>query len=646
MAHRIVGIDVGYRSVKAAVIDKSMRQTALVSVDREDIGVPGDAKAIQVALGKLLGRNKTGGDDIVVSGLPMGPCLHRVLKFPFSDEKALAESVGFELEGHIPVDAEDLLIDYIVVDQVGDETEVLTIAAPRSVVAEHLNVLRAAGAEPRSLGVSPLAYATLLAQLPSLADRRALVLDVGARETEAVIVSDGRVRFARSLSVGSDAVRESFANKFASEGVDGDLLITHCLLLPPGMPPSQPAEQILHSATVDALMPWLRELRQSLAAAMRGGKPRPDCLVLTGGMAGLRGLVEYLEHVMQMPVKTIDLTELAISQLQTTDKLADQCSLAVALALQATELKTQDALDFRKGDLAYEGDFKYLQRRVPQIAAFFVIALCLLGVRTTIQYRGLVQEYERQRSHVVKISHALTGKKLRSFPKLKTEMNRGLPVDLASYYPDISAIRAFEELSGIIRKVTEPPDFKGEIPTPGVKPPGPGGLRPPPRLGGRVGIAPGMGATLPSAGAVPFGDESRKPPGEGGGQGDGGEGGEGGEGGAKAEGFFGHKIELLSVDLDRAKGSLRGDCDSQDALLALQEAINRHRCFGKVKSSSDRITFQRHKDWFRFNMRFEIGCPDDADAGKAKASGKDGKGGDGKKGGAGEKGAAQGDKSS
>jgi hypothetical protein len=96
--------------------------------------------------------------------------------------------------------------------------------------------------------------------------------------------------------------------------------------------------------------------------------------------------------------------------------------------------------------------------------------------------------------------------------------------------------------------------------------------------------------------------------GRGKGGGDGGAEGDGGDG--QDEVFTGHKIELLSADVDRLKATLRGDCDTQDALLAFQQAIERHRCFSKVKSSSDRISFERHRDWFRFNLRFEISCPE------------------------------------
>jgi hypothetical protein len=92
----------------------------------------------------------------------------------------------------------------------------------------------------------------------------------------------------------------------------------------------------------------------------------------------------------------------------------------------------------------------------------------------------------------------------------------------------------------------------------------------------------------------------------------------------------GHKLELASVQIERNSATVRGDADSQEALLALQQALDLHRCFGKVKSSSDRITFERHRDWFKFTIQFEISCPaadkepsadkEPGKAGKAKTS--------------------------
>jgi hypothetical protein len=75
----------------------------------------------------------------------------------------------------------------------------------------------------------------------------------------------------------------------------------------------------------------------------------------------------------------------------------------------------------------------------------------------------------------------------------------------------------------------------------------------------------------------------------------------------------------MSADIDRSKGSLRGDCDTQEALLAFQQAVEKHPCFQKAKSSSDKITFERHRNWFRFSLRFDIACPRTSKKVKSKA---------------------------
>ena len=605
MAHRILGLDIGHRLLKAAVIDKTIRSTSLSALEMEPVAAPWDEEARTAALRRLVQRVLR-SDDVVVTGLPATLAMHRVLQFPFSDERSLRESVGFELDSHIPVPIEDVIVDHAVLRAESSEemeADVLAVGIAHSVIGGRLRMLQAAGVEARKLTLVPLALPSVLGLLPGMNEGSTMLLDIGATGSEAVFIEEGRVRLLRTLSMGSDAVRERFSSHFKVDADDGDLLITHTLLMPPDMEPEQPNEHVLLSATSEAIAPWLREVRQAMAVWSRGGRKGPDRIVLTGGMAGMRGLPEYLEAVLRVPVQTPSLADLPIIEGQDTSAYDDACLTAVALALQGTEYRAPQDMDFRQGEFAYEGDFKFLRKRLPQLAAFAVIAVCLLGVRTTIDFRALVHEQNRQMEQLRVFSKTLTGKEQRTFVKFKVELARPLPVDLASYYPDMSAIKAFDEVSALVHKVTEPPEYK---------PPGPANALTPgrelaqlgPRMrmrGGAVAMPSGLGVPA-LARMPPSAPDPRSPPGA-----------------AEAPGapaaadseeapFTGHKIELLSADIDRLKATLRGDCDTQDALLAFQQAVERHPCFHKVKSSSDRISFERHRDWFRFNLRFEIAC--------------------------------------
>ncbi|MCO4760179.1 MAG: pilus assembly protein PilM [Myxococcales bacterium] len=631
MAHRILGIDFGTRTVKCAVVERSLRSSALVDFQTETVLPPFDDDAREAALERLLSRVRK-GDDLVEAGLPAATCMHRVLTFPFGDSKSLKESVGFEFESHIPVDLEDVVVDFVVAGQNRDgDYEVLTVAAPKTEIERNLETLKKAGAEPRAMTLVPLACASMLAQLPQYAEGSTLLLDIGAGGTEAVVAQAGQAQYIRSLSVGSDDVRNRFVDRFNVDGVEGDLLVSHSVLLPEGVAARNPDEQALDEATRGAILPWLREVRQTLAFAARGARGRPDRMVLTGGMCRMRGLVEYVEAALGLPVTTLDLSGLEMNQL-TSEDVGDYGAAAVALAMQGTDARTEQHMDFRQGELAFEGDYQFVRERLPAFAAFVVVALCLLGVRTTINYRALVSEKERQVSQLKKLSRDLTGKRIGTFSKLDTELARNLKIDLAGYYPDITAIRTFRDVAKIVAVVTEPPDFK---------PGGPANARPP--TGVRIAqVAPPTMHGVPPLGGVPV--RARMPARGGGGApgfappgaAPGTDTGDGSSGKKKAE-FFGHKIELLSMTVGRSKASMRGDCDTQDALLALQQHIGKHPCFHKIKSSSDRITFQRHKGWFRFNVGFEVRCPSSSDDDKAKKKGGKGskaKGSKGKKSGA------------
>jgi len=655
MAHRILGLDIGSRGIKLAIVDKTLRVAALTGWDEEPLAAGADDATRSDALRRLLARNSR-PDDVLATGLAAQRCLHRTLTFPFRDDAAIAEAVGFELENHIPTPLSDLVLGHVTLREKDGASEVLAVAAPRAKVEQHLELLRSAGLDARHLSLNSLSYASLVRSLPDMATGTTMLVDIGTRTSEVVVFEAGRTQFLRSLSVGAEHMAELMAVHLPTAGAHvADLLEEHGLLLPPGQAPDTPEERARHDATAAAMAPLLREVRQTLAAWLRKSHTRPDRLLLTGGMTRMRGLLDHMEYNLGMAVVPVRLGDLPNVQLANVERLSETGALAVALALEAADAHADQNVDFRQGELAFEGDFQVLRAKLPQLAAFVVIALCLLGVRTSLTYRALSTEESQQFTQMQSVSKAVTGKVAHNFEELRKELGREPKVDMAGMYPDMSAFKVLEEVSKIIDKVTEPPDF---VPPGGPMDPGVPQLeaRTRPDLGrmtdpamlGRQGFRnaaalensvaqrapqtqeeedagdmsaarhrrfqmpvppadPGGALVPPAAGRPPSADGAQD-----------------GETAEKDGPFTGHKVELSALQIERNNATLRGDADSQDALLALQQAIDAHRCFGKAKSSSDRITFERHRDWFKFTIQFEIAChaPDAARA-KGKGDGTD-----------------------
>ncbi len=684
MAHRILGLDIGRSALKLAIVDKTLRQSSLTGWDEEPLPHDATDDVRSAALKRLMDRNLR-PDDMLAVSLPTEAVMHRVLAFPFRDDKSIQEAVGFELENHIPVAVSELCVDYTRLGEKDGQTEVLAIAANRDTVQKELDWLRSAGIEPRRLGLTALAYASLVRKLPDMTAGWTMVCDIGTRSTDVVLLNNGKTEVVRSLSVGSHAVAEIFASQFKSDKPVQDVLAEHAWLLPGGANAENSDERRLDAATREALEPLTRELRQTLAYAMRRSRQRPDRLIVTGGLCRLAGLDEYLERALGVQVLGVRLNELPDQKLSESPTLGDRGALAVALALAAADpAAADDDVNFRQGELAYEGDFKVLRARLPMLVAFAVIVVLLLGVRTGLTWKALATEQDAQVAHLEALSKALIGKASGDFDAVQKELNREPALDVAALYPDMSAFKVLEEVSQVIDKVTEPPDVPSEaVGGPGepgapnpesrspVVPMGPivdpsmrapamirpqtvnadeEGVEPPPdpkaersnrfaphRLPGVGmptsgpamigGASPGPAATDKKAFAADSTSKKESEPKK------------DSEDGEKSDKpFSGHKIELAAMQIERSGVTMRGEADTQDALLALQQALDSHKCFSKVKSSSDRVTLERHRDWFKFTMQFEVACPQAAekktkkaavkpDAGDAKDTNKkDGKG--------------------
>ena len=565
----------------------------------------------------------------------------------------------------------------------------MAIAAPQVAVEKFLAWLRSAGVEPRHVGLTALAYASLVRKLPDVSQGWTMVCDFGTRSSDTVLLHNGKTEALRSLSVGADTVAELFAAQFKTDKPVDQVLAEHAWLLPSGAQAETSDEKRLDAATREALEPLVRELRATMAYAMRRSRVRPERLMVTGSLCRLAGLYEYLERALGVPVHGVQLGELPDCRLSAADTLGDRGALAVALALAAADpLATDDDVDFRRGDLAYEGDYKVLRARLPYLALFAVAAVLLLGLRAGLTYKALSIEQDAQMAQLEALSKALTGKSSSDFDAVQTELAREPSIDVASLYPDMSAFKVYEVISAIHDKVTTPPDYVAPTGTPvggpnDPEPPNPEAGRSPVVPMGPLGPsgdpsmrAPGMvranilpqrtlGAPEgdpngprqmvaptpapdqeppeqvmpPERAVMPYDrisrrnrpsmgpqseDEATPPPTM------------MGTPSTKASKaadkeadpekdkekkaidvpFEGHKIEFSAVQVERTGVTLRGEADTQDALLALQQALDSHPCFGKVKSSSDRILLERHHDWFKFTLQFEVACRTEEKAAK------------------------------
>jgi len=165
MPRKIVSLDIGNTYLKAAVLETGFRDFKIEGLHRE--ALPSDPTAVAKSIERFIGEHAADADTIL-SSLPAESVSWRTMHLPFRDNRKLAQTVPFELESNVPFGLDDVVVDYQVLSRDSSGATVLAALAPKREVERHLEMLQAAGVDPKILDAGPL---TSLNTLTLVADR-------------------------------------------------------------------------------------------------------------------------------------------------------------------------------------------------------------------------------------------------------------------------------------------------------------------------------------------------------------------------------------------------------------------------------------------------------------------------------------------
>ena len=215
---RILGIDIDRNSLRGVLLKTSFRRNELDSFVHVPLAEAPESQGripeLQDALTNLL-RSIGKPPDIVISALDGQQASLRVIELPQAAAKRAAEVLPFELESMLPFEVEDAVIDYQPIDTQQGQLRMLTAAALRARVREHLAPFAGGPLEPRELAVGAAALDGLRSLCPEVGTGRSALIEVGDRETNFCALERGRAAFARTLSLGGDGLPERQQELFA-----------------------------------------------------------------------------------------------------------------------------------------------------------------------------------------------------------------------------------------------------------------------------------------------------------------------------------------------------------------------------------------------------------------------------------------------
>jgi type IV pilus assembly protein PilM len=468
MAQKFVGVDLGNRRVKVAVVTTGLRGAQVLHVWEQDVqdGASGDAKvepldaAIDTALRMLRDRG--------LRHLPTGVALpgdagsYRVLSFPFDDARQISQALSFELDGQFPVPIEQLATDHIPIKRGDGKGRALVVAAKRTMI-EHVTArFKLADIDLKLITVGALAIAQALANTPIPAlppgsapnvEPLSLVVDFGDKSTELVALGSSGPIAARSMRRGARQLRRELERAWNIDAAALDAMFTRTT-----------ADQVSceHPQVRKALMPLVREIehsRQWLKAEFGGQVVE---LRLSGGLARLPGLERWLAQETGLDTAIVSPKEsAALKGVQGRDWTGSLVALGAAIATGRRPL-IQLLDSFESGGA--EG--LWVQQNFSTLAALGIAIVAFAGVDTMVRIKAAEREHEAYAMELEQATLETFGASLTTSDAVLAKLGE---VDGGTAHTQIPERGALEILE-LVSKSSMPKG--GRTPPPGQLPPG------------------------------------------------------------------------------------------------------------------------------------------------------------------------------
>jgi general secretion pathway protein L len=387
---RILGLDIGARSVKALQLESSFRGFEVRAFAQAKVDPEGGVKA---ALAALKEGGHLAGDQIVVALPGCGVATH-LLTLPFADPRRIEATLGFEVESQLPYDLADATLDSQILQTKDGKSDVLVGTARNEELTALLALLAQVGLDPRIVTTSALAYQPLLAQRstgnpgPAPLEGSEAIVDIGHERTSVCIAGPSGLESARTFSGGGKELTRAVANEFKVSLADAEAWKDNegDVTLGPDTPPEV---ERAAGALLRALSPLVRELRATLRAHSARFRTPVARIYLAGGTARLKGLGPVLARELGVEVLPLDPVPRDGSGVipAGSEAIAAQ---AFALAVRGHGAARAARFNLRKGAFAFKGDLAYLKGKASRMAIFAGVLAFLSAMFIWAQRSALV----------------------------------------------------------------------------------------------------------------------------------------------------------------------------------------------------------------------------------------------------------------
>lgn len=300
----LIGLDIGSSDIKIMAINPDNWKVlghGAIDVDSTKMreSLDGDGEYFMLKLKNLLLEKLSGelpSRQVAVS-LPTARTYSRTVTISSEAKKNMQEAIELEASQYIPMPLASLYLDYEIIEDTGEEMNVLVSAAPQVVVNNIIsacaqNDLTVNLIEPGMNSIARILRTAESGELPTI------IIDIGSGNTDVAVLEGGIIRVTGSTSVGGNDFTLIIAKKL---GIS--LENAHQLKVLNGLNPGSKQKKIS-----TALESSLKKISSEVQRVMRyyheriKGK-KIEQLVIVGSGSNVPGIGEYFTNDLILPAR-------------------------------------------------------------------------------------------------------------------------------------------------------------------------------------------------------------------------------------------------------------------------------------------------------------------------------------------------------
>jgi type IV pilus assembly protein PilM len=317
----VIGIDIGSHSIKVVQLIKKRKNYELANVasihlpeNTFEEGMTENPNLVTDAIKHLITSEKI-KTKYAVTSLSGESVVIKKITVPQMSEEALSESIMIEAAQYIPFDINDVNVDFTILgpvekdpdedeiedeEEMGEQIEVLLVAAKKDIIDQRNSILTNAGLVPVVFDLDVFAIENSFSLNYEIEKDKVIgIINVGASVTNINIMEGGNTGFTRDILVGGNQYTETIGNRLKMDFNNAEKVKL-------GANVKEEQKDEIIPVIMDVVDSLASEIQKSIEFYSTAANRNIDSIYLSGGTSKISGINHLLNKKLGIDVVTLD----------------------------------------------------------------------------------------------------------------------------------------------------------------------------------------------------------------------------------------------------------------------------------------------------------------------------------------------------